>query len=112
MSLSSRCRPGFGFVVATFWLLTTLLAESAAHADEMSSTYQLLEQHPQDVALNLKYAAIAERAGKLKWALPAYERALIADPANQAARLGIDRVRAGLQREAGESQPSNDRPPF
>jgi hypothetical protein len=73
---------------------------SGARADEVADIYRRLEAEPRNVTLNLQYAAAAERAGKLKWALPAYERALSADPGNQEAKSGIERIRKKLQDEA------------
>jgi cytochrome c-type biogenesis protein CcmH/NrfG len=69
-------------------------------ADEIADIYQHLEKDPRNVALNLQYAAAAEKAGKLKWALPAYERALSADPGNREAKSGIARITEKLRAEA------------
>jgi predicted TPR repeat methyltransferase len=69
-------------------------------ADALSDIYQALQRQPQDVALNLRYARAAETAGKLKWALPAYERVLVADPGNRIAIRGLARIRRKLQAEA------------
>jgi hypothetical protein len=54
-------------------------------------------RHPQDTALNLRYAAVAEERGELRLALTAYERILIYDPQNTAALEGIWRMRKGIQ---------------
>ncbi len=77
-----------------------LLAAGPAGADEVADIYQRLQNDPRNVALNLQYAAAAERAGKLKWALPAYERALSADPGNAQAKSGIERITNKLRAEA------------
>lgn len=69
----------------------------AGDLGELSRLNQLIVRAPTDLALNLQYAALAERLGLLRLALPAYERILMADPANQVAQAGIDRVRAALQ---------------
>jgi len=58
---------------------------------------QQILRTPTDPALNLQYAALAESLGLPRLALAAYERILIADPSNQAAQAGIDRIRAALQ---------------
>lgn len=71
-----------------------------SRADAIADIYRRLENDPRNVALNLEYAAAAERAGKLKWALPAYERALSADPGNRQAQSGLDRITKKLQAEA------------
>jgi hypothetical protein len=84
-------------------LALVALCAHSVHADELADIYQRLQSDPRNVALNLQYAKAAEKAGKLKWALPAYERALSADPANREARSGIDRVTDRLRAEAGPS---------
>jgi len=69
----------------------------AGDLGELSRLNQLILRAPTDPALNLQYAALAERLGLPRLALPAYERILMADPANQAAQAGVDRVRTALQ---------------
>ena len=88
---------------AAWGLVLALLCGGPAHADEVADIYQRLQNSPQSVSLNLQYARAAEKAGKLKWALPAYERALSADPRNQEARTGIDRITSKLRAEADPS---------
>ena len=88
-----------------FWpaaaVLGFLLATAGpAQADAIADLYRRLMNDPRNVALNLQYALAAEKAGKLKWALPAYERALSADPGNREAQSGIDRITQRLQAEA------------
>ena len=95
--IKNICRPAgiailYGLALMPVW----------AHADEISDAYQKLEQNPADLTLNLKYAAAAEKGGKLKWALPAYERALMADPRNAEARAGVDRVTREIRAEAAK----------
>jgi predicted TPR repeat methyltransferase len=80
-----------------------VLCGGPAHGDAIADIYQRLENDPRNVALNLEYARAAERAGKLKWALPAYERALSADPGNREARAALDRIVSKLRAEAGGS---------
>jgi hypothetical protein len=80
--------------------MLTLPPLGTLQADALSDTYQRLQQQPQSLVLNLQYAVEAEKIGKLKWALPAYERALAAEPGNKEALGGIDRVRAKLRAEA------------
>lgn len=79
------------------------LYAGAVQADELSDIYQQLQAAPQSLALNLQYARAAEKAGKLKWALPAYERALSADHGNAEALQGIERVTDRLRAEAEKS---------
>jgi hypothetical protein len=84
------------------WALTLMvLCGGPVRADEIADIYQRLQNDPRNVTLNLQYAQAAEKAGKLKWALPAYERALSADPGNRQAQSGIDRVTNRLRAEAG-----------
>ena len=94
----SRLWPIFTAGLAVCGLLVLLPA--GARADRVADIYRRLENDPRNVPLNLEYAAAAEKEGKLKWALPAYERALAADPGNQEAQSGIDRIRKKLQAEA------------
>jgi predicted TPR repeat methyltransferase len=77
-----------------------LLPTQGLNADALSDTYQKLELRPHDVGLNLLYARQAEKAGKVKWALPAYERVLAADPGNKIAIRNLARIREKLQAEA------------
>jgi hypothetical protein len=95
---------------SNFWLHCAVWAMALmvvcggpVRADEIADIYQRLQNDPRNVTLNLQYAQAAEKAGKLKWALPAYERALSADPGNRQAQSGIDRVTNKLRAEAGRS---------
>ena len=81
--------------------LLSLIHAGLVHADGLSDIYRQLQEQPQNVALNLRYASEAEKVGKLKWALPAYERVLVADPGNKDALAGIDRIRTRLRTETG-----------
>ncbi len=83
-----------------FCALLTLGPTGGLRAEAVADAYQRLQRQPQSVALNLQYAAEAEKVGKLKWALPAYERALSAEPGNKQALRGIDRIRSKLRAEA------------
>ena len=98
MASESVNRSRFWPIFAVCGLLGLLCA--GARADEVADIYRRLQNDPRNVALNLQYAAAAEKAGKLKWALPAYERALSADPGNRDAQSGLDRVTKKLQAEA------------
>lgn len=72
----------------------------AAYAQQASELHDLNQQilaNPQDVQLNLRYAAAAEREGKPRLALAAYERILINDPSNAEARRGYERVRREIE---------------
>jgi hypothetical protein len=69
----------------------------AGSLDELARLNQQILKSPSNVALNLQYAALAESVGLTRLALAAYERILMADPNNQAAQDGIDRVRKAIQ---------------
>jgi hypothetical protein len=74
----------------------TALSVGFAHAQQagdLDTLGQRILDNPQDVDLNLSYAAAAEAAGKPRLALVAYERILINDPSNEAARRGYERLR-------------------
>ena len=86
--------------IAVLGIAPAFLHAVPARADEVADIYQRLQNDPRNAALNLQYAAAAEKAGKLKWALPAYERALSADPGNREATSGIARITAKLRAEA------------
>ncbi len=81
-------------------MIAVALSAGPVHADAVSDIYQRLQADPRNVALNLEYARAAESAGKLKWALPAYERALSVDPGNREARQGLERIRSKLRADA------------
>lgn len=74
----------------------TALSVGFAHAQQtgdLETLGQRILDNPQDVDLNLSYAAAAEAAGKPRLALVAYERILINDPSNEVARRGYERLR-------------------
>jgi hypothetical protein len=64
-----------------------------ASADELADVYARIVANPVDTELNLQYALLAEGRGEYRKALAAYERILVNDPANEAARNGLQRVR-------------------
>src|SRR5262245_15720031 len=87
-----------GFAVAAYLLAALCaLASPPARADELDNLHQKILQRPGDTALNLRFAQLAEKAGKLRWALAAYERAAANDPDNQEVLDGLTRVRRALQ---------------
>ena len=67
------------------------------HSPELDALYAQILKHPQDSALNLRFARAAEQAGVLRWALSAYERVTINDPGNAEAQAGLQRIRRKLQ---------------
>lgn len=76
------------------------LSSGIAAAQEANTLEALNEQilnNPGDVELNLRYARLAEQEGKPRLALVAYERILINDPTNEAARRGYERLRREIE---------------
>lgn len=70
---------------------------STASADELDNLFLRILVNPTDVDLNLEYARLAEEKGILRKALATYERILLQDPENEAARDGYHRVRRALE---------------
>ena len=68
-----------------------------AGANELDRLHQQILQHPGNLELNLRFAQLAERSGYLRWALAAYERAILNDPNNAEVLKGLTRVRRALQ---------------
>jgi hypothetical protein len=79
-------------VAAALVSIVLALGAAPAAADEMSDVYARILEDPGNVALNLQYAALAEKAGKPRLALAAYERILLNDPGNAEAQEGIKRI--------------------
>lgn len=79
-------------VAAFLAVLAGVLLAVPAAADQMSDVYAKILEDPGNTALNLQYAALAEKAGKPRLALAAYERILLNDPSNAEAQTGIKRV--------------------
>ena len=78
----------------------TALSIGVAHAQQagdLDTLGQRILDNPQDVDLNLQYAAAAEAANKPRLALVAYERILINDPTNEEARRGYERIRRAIE---------------
>ena len=70
---------------------------AAAAPDELNQAFQQVLRHPTDTQANLRYARLAEAAGKIRWALATYERILVNDPANKEAQRGLQRMRRAIQ---------------
>ena len=76
------------------------LSAGVARAQDGNALEALNEEilnNPDDVELNFRYAHMAEELGKPRLALVAYERILINDPDNEAARRGYERVRRDIE---------------
>jgi len=74
-------------------VLLAFAGASPAAADQLYSAYLRVLASPDDTEVNLEYAMIAEGQHKWRLALSAYERVLVNDPSNLAARAGLQRVR-------------------
>lgn len=85
------------FVLIVLAGLLVLAPSNGARADELTRVYALILRNPTDTALNMRYAALAEARGEYRKALAAYERVLLNDPNNEAARAALQRVRRKLQ---------------
>jgi hypothetical protein len=77
-------------------VFATALAPRAG-ADELDSLHQQILRNPGNPELNVRFAQLAERNGYLRWALSAYERAILTDPNNADVLQGLTRVRRALQ---------------
>lgn len=75
----------------------SLVAALPAAADSLQAAFARVLDDPTNAELNVSYAMIAEARGEYRKALAAYERALVSDPANDAARRGLVRVRRLIQ---------------
>ena len=86
--------------VATYLLAAgvsvTALAPRAS-ANELDALHQQILRNPGNPELNVRFAQLAERSGYLRWALAAYERAILVDPNNPEVLSGLTRVRRALQ---------------
>ncbi len=78
-------------------MMAPVVVPFAAAADELTSVYARILDNPTSAELNIQYAMIAEGRGEFRKALAAYERALINDPGNEAAKRGLQRVRRIIQ---------------
>lgn len=72
-------------------------APATAAPDDLSRAFQDVMRRPTDTQANLRYARLAEAAGKLRWALATYERVLANEPGNEEAQRGLQRVRRAIQ---------------
>ncbi|MBS0386527.1 MAG: DUF560 domain-containing protein [Proteobacteria bacterium] len=117
MTTKRKAAPWRAVLLAAGFSLAALLAAAPAGAQENEDLASLNAQildHPQDFALNLRYARLAEAQGKLRLALAAYERVLINSPDNIEAQRGYERIRrviepsySSVRLEAGEQWDSN-----
>ena len=89
-----------GIAVAAYLLTFLVFATAAtvpAAASEIDALHAQILQHPDNAALNLRFAQLAEASGHIRWALAAYERVVLNDPNNADALSGLVRVRRAMQ---------------
>lgn len=97
MSLGKTSALFRAFLVAASVTALSIGVAHAQQASDLDGLGQRILDNPQDVSLNLQYAAAAEAANKPRLALVAYERILINDPTNEEARRGYERVRRAIE---------------
>ncbi len=81
------------------WLVLVVVVvagSSTVRADELDVLYARILREPANTPLNLEFAKLAEDRGTPRWALMAYERVLLNDPDNFAAKMGLMRVKAAM----------------
>jgi hypothetical protein len=93
-------RQGLGFAVATYlavWAALAAAPSTPALGSELDALYSQVLQRPGDTELNLRFARLAEDSGNLRWALSAYERVVLNDPASAEGLAGLTRIKRRLQ---------------
>ena len=94
-SYFSRCP---GIAVSLYLLASAVVGlTTPAAANELDTLYSQVLRNPGNSELNLRFAKLAEDAGKLRWALSAYERVVLNDPDNADGLTGLTRIRRKLQ---------------
>src|SRR5882757_3499706 len=86
-----------GLSFAASVALSVVILGSPASAASVDALYAEVLRHPEDTQINLEFARAAEAAGKIRWALSAYERVTVNDPTNAEAQTGLQRIRRALQ---------------
>lgn len=89
-------RAGFAALSALLLLIPT------ARADEMATVFGQLMLHPDDPALNIRYAELAMAKGETRKAFAALERVLAADPENRDARRAYAKIKNKLKPKVTE----------
>jgi hypothetical protein len=77
-------------------VLASVTCERAG-ASELDTLYSKVLRQPGNLELNLRFAQLAEASGYTRWALAAYERAVLNAPDNSEALAGLQRIRRKLQ---------------
>ena len=95
------CCSGWGHLLRVFaaaiFAFNFVYVSPASAANQLDALYAQVLRHPEDSQLNLAFARAAEAAGKIRWALSAYERVAVNDPTNSEAQAGLQRIRRQLQ---------------
>jgi hypothetical protein len=76
---------------------TKKLSDVRQDVDDLRKIFLELFKNPVDLQLNILYAKLAEKKGKLEAALVTYERLTLLDPNNEEWKRNIDRIRDLLQ---------------
>ncbi|MFZ2031132.1 MAG: surface lipoprotein assembly modifier [Vitreimonas sp.] len=97
MALKRKLAVWRAVLLATSVAALAFASGAPAHAEDLNELNAQILANPQDAALNLHYAQVAEEQGKLRLALAAYERILINNPDNADAQHGYERVRRILE---------------
>ena len=84
-------------VLAAALLVACLWPGGVAARADLRAVFEKILRAPNDTALNLRYARLAEAQGAPRKALAAYERILANDPTNRAAQRGLRRIRRFLE---------------
>ena len=73
------------------------IAAGAAMAGEMERVYQQILDDPGNIALNIRYAQLAEERGEPRKALATYERLVLSHPENTEVRRALQRLRTIME---------------
>ena len=84
-------------VLAAALFFAGLWPGGVAARTDLRAVFEKVLRAPNDTALNLRYARLAEAQGAPRKALAAYERVLANDPTNREAQRGLRRIRRLLE---------------
>lgn len=90
-------RVGLGLAFAAALAAATTMPATAQQTADLQELFRQVMMNPADAAANLRYAKEAERRGELRKALSAYERMVLNNPDDRAARGEYERIKALLE---------------
>lgn len=90
-------RTAFSWLLCSLAVIATPCFGQTAPSENLQNLFQRLLTNPSDIALNRQYARLEIEQNRLRNALAAYERILAADPTNEEAKEGIERIRRLLE---------------